>query len=64
MEVQYWETATTTANGETKMEIISTSTSFCNGSWEVWALVRVDGLLAKRMLVRTADLDEAMNYEK
>ena len=46
------------------MEIISTSTSFYNGSWEVWALVRVDGLLSKRMLVRTADIDEAMNYEK
>jgi hypothetical protein len=46
------------------MQIISTTTSWNCGAWEVWGLVRDEqGGMAKRLLLRTTDLDVAVDAE-
>lgn len=48
-----------------EVEIIGrTTTRFVDGAWEVIALVRDDmGGMAKKVILRTTDLDEAVDAE-
>ncbi len=46
------------------MKNLKAATRFVNGAWEVWGLVRDEqGGLATRLILRTTDLDEALDAE-